>query len=351
MRALTVVFFLATGVVMFAIGKRLGGNARWWMLALCLTQPLLFRYAFEVRAYSLLALLTATTVLSFIIGNRIALALSATALLYTHLFGVWVVGVLIAWALLNRGPVVPLLVAVALNAPWALNYLSFGRAAMGWWLPPPTAESAALYLTKLGAPLLLAVIPLARRVAMHRYFTLSALLWLVPIVGALIVSIVKPIFLDRYLIVVVPAQVMLLALASGARSYRVIATSVLVAQVAVCAYVFVHPAKPPFRDLAAYVESLRRPGDAVINMDPLTYFESHYYGLDSRILSATPDLPIYMGSVLIPPGDIIATLPPDAGRYFWIEIHDLPEDRHPLPLPLVESRDFGKVTVSLYLSR
>ena len=42
MRALTLLFFVATGLVMFPLGSRLGGNARWWLLAFSLTQPFLF---------------------------------------------------------------------------------------------------------------------------------------------------------------------------------------------------------------------------------------------------------------------------------------------------------------------
>ena len=112
------------------------------------------------------------------------------------------------------------LVPLAANLPWAFNYISFGRAASGWWLPSPTADSFALYLTKLGAPLLLVLIPVAAATAGQRRFPLAALLWLVPIVGALIVSQIKPVFLDRYLIVIVPAQLLLLAPPDSLRMSR-----------------------------------------------------------------------------------------------------------------------------------
>ena len=130
---------------------------------------------------------------------------------------------------------------------------------------------------------------------------------------------------------------MLLVLpAATTRHFRYLAAVVLLVQLGASAYLFTHPAKPPFRELAAYLESERRPGDVVINMDALTYFESHYYGVDSKILSPSADIPIYMGSVLIPASDVITALPTSAERYFWIEIHDSPGDRHPLPLPLIE---------------
>src|SRR5207237_7943937 len=143
MRALTRLFFVAPRLVMFRLGSRLGGNARWWLLAFSLTQPFLFRYGFEVRAYSLLALLTATTILFFARRDRLALAISATALLYTHLFGVWIVAALLGWGVLKREPVVPLLVALAASLPWAVNYLTFGRAPPGWWLLAPIASRLA----------------------------------------------------------------------------------------------------------------------------------------------------------------------------------------------------------------
>jgi uncharacterized membrane protein len=351
MRALTFIFFVATGLVMFLLGSRLGGNTRWWLLAFSLSQPFLFRYAFEVRAYSLLALLTATTILFYVRRSWLALAISATALLYTHLFGVWIVGALLGWAALRRETVVPLLVPFAASAPWAVNYVSFGRAATGWWLAAPTVDSVALYLVKLGAPLLLLLVPVGRAVVRRPLFPLATILFVTPIVGALAVSQIKPVFLDRYLIVVIPAELLLLALpAATARHFRYLAAVILLVQLGASAYLFTHPTKPPFRELAAYLESERRPGDVVLNMDALTYFESHYYGLDSKILSPTASIPIYMGSVLIPAADVITALPDGAERYFWIEIHDVPADRHPLPLPLVDTRDFGKVTLSLHLA-
>ena len=350
MRALTFLFFLLTALVMFLLGSELGGRARWWLLGLSLSQPFLFRYGFEVRAYSLLALLTATTILFYVRRNHVALALSGIALLFTHIFGVWIVAVLLGWSVAKRETILPLLVPLAANLPWAFNYISFGRAASGWWLPSPTADSFALYLTKLGAPLLLVLIPVAAATAGQRRFPLAALLWLVPIVGALIVSQIKPVFLDRYLIVIVPAQLLLLAPPPTTRHFRYLTVVVLLGQISLSAYLFMHPAKPPFRELAAYLESQRRPGDVVVNMDPLTYFESHYYGLDSKILSPSTEIPIYMGSVLIPAGDVISALPADAGRYFWIELHDSPTERHPLPLPLLDERAFGKLTLSLYLT-
>ena len=131
MRALTFLFFLLTALVMFLLGSELGGRARWWLLGLSLSQPFLFRYGFEVRAYSLLALLTATTILFYVRRNHVALALSGIALLFTHIFGVWIVAVLLGWSVAKRETILPLLVPLAANLPWAFNYISFGRAASG----------------------------------------------------------------------------------------------------------------------------------------------------------------------------------------------------------------------------
>jgi hypothetical protein len=351
LRSLSFLFFLATAVVMFALGSQLGGAARWWLPALSLTQPFLFRYAFEARAYSLLALLTAAAILFYMRRNRVPLAVVGIALAYTHVFGLLVLGVLLGWAVLTRGPVLSLLIALVANLPWIPNYFQFAREASQWWLKAPTADVFALDLTRLGAPLLLLLLPVLRSVVRHEQFKLSALLWLAPIIGALVLSVVKPVFLDRYLIVIVPAQLLMLGLPAAARHYRVVAALVLVAQIAGSAYIFTHSQKPPFRELATYLESQRQPGDVVLNRSANTYFESQYYGLGGKILTPDGNVPIHEGRVLIASDDIVTTPPVVGERYFWIELRGSPDDRQPLPLPLIERKDFGTLTLSLYRAR
>src|SRR5204862_293464 len=83
----------------------------------------------------------------------------------------------------------------------------------------------------------------ARGLARQPVFPLAAFLFLTPIVGALAVSQIKPVFLDRYLIVVVPAELLLLVLpAATTRHFRYLAAVVLLAHLGASAYLFTHPA-------------------------------------------------------------------------------------------------------------
>src|SRR5581483_6743419 len=75
MRGLTTLFFLATVVVLYVVGLLRKRRTGLWLAALTLTQPLLFYYAFEVRAYSLLALLTALTVYFYLSPRKILLGI------------------------------------------------------------------------------------------------------------------------------------------------------------------------------------------------------------------------------------------------------------------------------------
>jgi hypothetical protein len=131
----------------------------------------------------------------------------------------------------------------------------------------------------------------------------------------------------------------------------VVAALVLVAQIAGSAYIFTHSQKPPFRELATYLESQRQPGDVVLNRSANTYFESQYYGLGGKILTPDGNVPIHEGRVLIASDDIVTTPPVVGERYFWIELRGSPDDRQPLPLPLIERKDFGTLTLSLYRAR
>jgi hypothetical protein len=108
-RALSGVFGVATLPVMWCLGRRLGGRSTATVtLLLVATSPFAVRYATEARMYALVTFLAAAGHLAVLRAEeaptvrRLALvAATATALVLTHYWGVWLVGAALAVLLLS----------------------------------------------------------------------------------------------------------------------------------------------------------------------------------------------------------------------------------------------------------
>lgn len=230
-RLLSVVLAVATLPLFFALTRRLFSD-RVALIAtpLLAINPFLVRYAQEARAYALaLLLMTAATYLLLRVIDAPSrsrwLAYAAVALLavFAHFFAAFVVAfhfaVIVHRGMLSRTTAsvfggmalaaAPLGVLIAvgpdrsfiqtLTASSVLRALHNLCGGMGFWLPVH------------GIAYLVAVVA-AVRTWRPRWPALFSLGWFaVPVVGAVVVSLVTPILLARYLIVVLPPLVALAA--------------------------------------------------------------------------------------------------------------------------------------------
>jgi mannosyltransferase len=135
---------------------------------------------------------------------------------------------------------VAVLVIMALGVPWAAQIAmrSIGEGVAMNWLTFPTPEVAAHALLDVsgaaGVGLLLALVGLW---ALHRAGDVDRAYWLAtwaftPFVVALLISVARPIFLDRYLIVASPPFALLAAVAIlgvGARARAALVVAVVAA--------------------------------------------------------------------------------------------------------------------------
>lgn len=347
LRVPSVVFLIGTVVAMYFLAEHLKRGSGWIIAALTLTQPLLFRYGFEARTYTLLAFLTSLTLLFYLKKNYRLLIPTAVILVYTHLFSLWVVGILLAWSLYHRLGWKALLIPTIAILPWIPNYANVSRLA-GNFLSPPDLVDLGNKLLGLGTPVVLSLAPVLKKITTNINIVLLTLLWIVPIIGTFLFSQFRPIFLERYLIIAVPPMLLLLILAWENKLGRVLVYASLAVQVFICLTIFTAPNKADFRSLANFVTINRQVGDTVLNASGLTYFESWYYGLRGKIYSPKNDVPYYIGSVLIKQQDIVTT-PPPAIRYWLIEL----EERggkliQPFPAKLVSENTFRGLKLSLY---
>lgn len=238
--------------------------------------------------------------------------LAAAALV--HVLAVLVVPVHLAWLALlwpaSRRSIGPFLgVLLALAAPYF--------ALAGWWqlrlfttpefqtghafvpLPDMTGVLISGFLRGMGVPRTLWVLApaiflaLAGAVAGPRSqgnqagrLRLAGLLlsWLVlPVIGLFLITLRKPLFTDRYLIWVLPALAILLALGIAAlgRTWRPLgwaAAAGVVGLGLLGGWRQMHvPIKSDFRAAAAYVETRRQPGDRLIFLIPYGRYPYEYY--------------------------------------------------------------------------
>ena len=244
-RSLSVIPAVATVPVLYSLGARLFGTRVGLISALLLAlNAFHIRYSQEARGYSLLAFLVTLSSYFFLKSieepfkkeNWAGFILSSVLSLYSHFFAAFVLAA--HWVSLISLPrqQVPwrrLLASTALIALLALPLALFvltrdvGQIA---WISRPGLRNVARSISALAGgdgDLLLAaclVFCLMALVAAERLWLRSGVVfeawhfefvitWLfVPIILALGISMAKPVFLDRYLIVCLPPFVLLTAL-------------------------------------------------------------------------------------------------------------------------------------------
>ena len=299
---------------------------------LAAANPFHVAYSQEARMYALLGLAAVTATYGLLralegeetgrAGGWALYAVGAAVTLYAHNLGAFV---LLAFHLLavarrhwwSRLPLLLLadLVALALFSPWLVGVLpgQIGFVGRGYWLAPPGIEElvralmlpvltfyepAPIWLLGLGlftGLLILALLLLRtwRTRARSGWFLL--LCW-VPVLGLMLTSRWRPIYLERALL----PSALLYLLAVGwllvrgglPRPLRLGVMGLLVVTVAASLgvhYTYAGFPRPPFQEAIAYLQDHAGPADAVVHTNKLTYFPMHVYAPDlSGVFLADP---------------------------------------------------------------
>jgi mannosyltransferase len=230
-RLLSVIFGVASVVPVYFIGRRLAG---WTLGALAagiyVLIPFTIHYSQEARGYSMAMLAAGLLTWLLLLGvdrrSRwlwLAYGVVAALGLYVHFFVAAVLAAHAVWLLATRQ--VPPLASVALAVlPIALAMVplpfiidQFGGTQD--WIPPLSIAVISRELTALAGSqaLLLAFSVLgAVAIGLHardRRVWLMVICVVLPIALAMLVSLVKPLFIGRYLVVVLPPLAVLSAAA------------------------------------------------------------------------------------------------------------------------------------------
>lgn len=329
LRSLSVLGAMATVALVAVLGRRLVGERAGLLAGVVLAvNPFFVEYAQEARSYTLtLAVLAGTGIalcraLERPSAGRLAVYAAVAALsVYVHFFAGLVVVAQVLGVVVARLPwrrLVPAWVGIAVAFAPVLAFLAAVDADDVDTVARPTPGSALdVVATMAGGPLLLAALVGLGAVALagRRHPQASVLLavWLIlPIVAAYAFSAaVKPMFLDRFLIVVLPA----LALLAGAglsrlsSAPRALALTV-VGAVSVWGLVgwYGGEKQKDWRAASAFVLAGYQAGDAVTFVRPHVRTAFDYYNRQAQD-------PVERTSILSPPaeweiGDSKSDIPP-----------------------------------------
>jgi mannosyltransferase len=329
LRLPSVAFGVAAVCVLFALNRRLFGLRPAVVATILLVvNPFLVLYEQEVRAYALamLAVTVATWVFVRAVeapstGWWVAYGAVAAAAVYAHAFAAFVLAAHLLSLILRRVPARLVAIgfgtAAVLVAPLAALLFTARNIERGIARPGLGAlESALLELTGTGvrsrtAGLILllyaglaagaaaaAVLAARRRGVRETWATALAFAWLVvPILGSMALSFVRPIFLSRYLIVALPALATVAAIGVAAVPWTALRAAAVTALVALSIPWLVAYYRQDFKNgedwrrAAEAVVSRERPGDGIVFLTRYGRRPFEYY-LDR--LHGTADLtPVY----------------------------------------------------------
>jgi mannosyltransferase len=302
-RALSVVFALLTIPVLYLLGKRLFGRRA--AMAACIllaVNAFHIRYSQEARAYTLVVLLVTLASLCFVEAIErperwkwSAYAIVSALAVYAQFYAVLVVVAHLAWwwkyqrmtpdnsrAELRRA----LIFFAALTAPIWIFIATTGAGPLRW-LERPGIQSLRDFISAMtgnaGWLLALFYVALAIRGARRERHhapepqptvdnpNAFAYAWLLlPIIITLLVSLIRPVFLPRYLIICLPALT-LLAGAALVTLPKLAGTAVLIGMTALSlqgtANYYARDfdlLREDWRGATAYVTDHQQPGDAIL---------------------------------------------------------------------------------------
>ena len=413
-RSLSALLGVATIPALYALGARLFGRGAGALGgALLATHAFAVKYAQEARGYALLMLLC--TVAGLLLVRAVerptgrawaAYAVVGSLVVYAHFYGVLVLAaqwLSLAPLLSRRRDPLPwrpvfgaaLLTGVLLS-PLALFLLAGRLAGASYWMRFPneaeldyfrytlvgagdwTAEriflswvyGLAVVVTVVAAvregragrlasrapsPALASAEPTSERLLGWRYWLLLS--WaLVPTALTLGVSLVRPIFQDRYLIGSVPALVLLAGVALSTLRPRLrwslLALVVATSLHGVADY-YARPDKEEWRGATAHVAAAARADDAVILYEP--YVRACYDYYRRRIPGVYPEVayPSWPGRAGETPDSALAAVAASRRRVWVVSSHAddrgrFIEDSLARHFPTVHERKFPGVRVLLF---
>ncbi len=350
LRSLSLVAFGLFLVVVFVFAKKLFNSQKMAIITTLLAafNPMLLYFAFELRMYALLCLLSVLSMYFLYSKKWVGYVLATVAGLYTQPFMAFVVLTQISYFLIKRQfktMLVLMGIIGILYLPWVPTLLTQFKSSGPMWMYPinlslvlavlgnlyvgyegtPGGAWWLMYLISLG--LILAAVQLWKQKKTREQHLLTYLWIIVPLVLVLGTSVVKPIYVHRYVIFVSTAEVFLLggflSQIKNRQQQSIIAAALLTLTLFSNFFVATFHRKVAIRDTFARIIPQLTPQDVVYAQTPLIFYESLYYAPKTTpVLLYNPQQitpPRYVGSVGMPQNIWALTYPTAPKRAFVIE--------------------------------
>ena len=360
-RSLSLLAFAgATGIIIFWSEKMFKKHwLAWWLPVFFFFNPMLLYYGMELRTYGWY-IFFATLALFAYDQRKWKLWTAATVLgFYTHTFLVIVPFALISHylfsqrkQLFSRGfrsfcadPMIRAIFVVGLCiAPWLVKIgVAATKLRQSWYFPVDsnliTSVLGNLFLGYEGTPWYLwtftkylsllilgaSIVALLSKKVSRTAAPLFVQVY-VPLIVIIGISFFKPIYVNRYMIAVTIAEVLLIAIAIYAiRNAIVQKITAALFLLFVLGFNVWYPslhAKTDIRETMRQVKALTSPTDVIMTDSPLVFFETMYYSGDpAHVYLYNPELnefPWYVGDAIVNPKQIVAEYPPYPIRAFVV---------------------------------
>jgi mannosyltransferase len=352
-RLLSAILGILTIPALYLLARRLQGERAACIAALlAATSACMVQFSQDARSYSMLMLLVVISYYCFVRflddespwPAALYVIISGCAL-YTHFFAALIICsqiVSLAWLPPKQLPwrrLAAVYAALAISAVPIGIYILRNDVGQLYWVQPTTfSEVAKLFVFFAGASkgvaAVLAVISLSvcgiavarfgpelRSRGDHSWRFALVLTWaLVPALLTILLSLHKPVFVHRYLLISLPGYLLLIAVGLERLKGKVLA-AMMTAFVALSAVSIVQGYFRPIEDwrgAVSYVLKSREPGDALLTYIPYGSNNFNFYG--RRILGTKQDPPFAYIDSSKPPAQIENASAPRA----WLILYPSP---------------------------
>lgn len=351
-------FLIAVSVIVVWSEKRFGKHFLSWITPVTfLLNPMLLYYAFEVRAYGWFMAFIALAMYGYLEKKWIIFTTATLLGFYTHVYMIFFPVVTTLHFLITEYRYFSLtnltknlyMRSIALMAlgmsPWFL--LSAGnvsKLSSSWYFPVDFHlvmsvlgnmfigyEGTPWYLwrwTSYGSLILVSLMAILLFLKNQKKTNLFILLLIiVPLTIVLGFSfLVKPMFVNRYLLPVVFGEILLVVTVIEGiknKSMQIFLTTIYIGFL--CYVNIWYPPlhqKLPIRDTITQINSLKKSSDVVFAMSPLIFFETIYYSTrPESVYLYNPDkiaFPWYVGDSIVKPSQMALDLPLYPTRAFLV---------------------------------
>lgn len=314
-RTLSFIFFLLTLFTTYKMAREASNETVGFVtVTLFALSPFVLWFSNETRMYTLFTLATTLNSIFFLRiirsegnGSKLPYLLTAIFGLYTHYFFFFVLFTQFIFLILKFRLLIPkylwlMFLAGIAFLPWVLFVVKNGLAASSQpVIPAPTAfnifQTFASFLFGFQNPviqgILISMWPLIMifvllvftnrpRVNHAREIDYFLLLTFLPVVLIFLISLIRPIFLSRYLIFILPGLAFLLAWALESfpaglsRIFTVGLLVVMTGLLLVQNFSVNTPVKEDYKGVSAYLEETAHPSDIIAVSAPFTIYPLEY---------------------------------------------------------------------------